>query len=141
MPRKKPSPSSPKHPAHKAKANPVLPFSLMLTSDEMAILRKEAASEDLGGTCGSKRDRRSVVPHSTALCAAGGEPGGGVLSGLAPNASSRSQGHTCTTRSDSATGPLGGGEEVAAFDPTHWLPADQLTQVTARLKASSPTLA
>jgi hypothetical protein len=45
MPRKKPSPFSPSRPAPKAKAKPVMPFSVVLTPAEMTVLRKEAARQ------------------------------------------------------------------------------------------------
>jgi len=46
MPRKKPSQSSRARPAPTTKARPVMPFSLILTPQEMAILRKEAARQE-----------------------------------------------------------------------------------------------
>jgi hypothetical protein len=45
MPRKKPRQSPSVHLAPKAKAKPSMPFSLILTPAEMAILRKEAARQ------------------------------------------------------------------------------------------------
>ena len=47
MPRNKPSQSSPVRPARKTKANPVMPFSLILSQEEMAVLRMEARQQGI----------------------------------------------------------------------------------------------